>query len=226
MVNVEQLAENYAKAFPGRPGLLASHGWLTGTWAIGACYKNPNKLYGAYPYGYLKRVHAMFPEAKNILHVFSGGLTKEAAMEEATSARRGPVTSYELGSGGAISMWPIYSDIERMELVDLHGESHGRHPTWQGDLFDMPEEWHEQFDLILADPPYSVDDAKKYEVQMVNRGKVTKHLRKFCRLGGSMVWLDVCWPQHRKVEWKTYGHIGLVRSTNHRMRLVSFFEAV
>lgn len=37
--------------------------------------------------------------------------------------------------------------------------------------------------------------------------------------------IDQVWPMHRKAEWKTWGTIGLVRSTNHRMRLVSMFEA-
>lgn len=217
MVNVEQLAENYAKAFPDRPGLLASHGWLTGTWAIGACYKNPNKLYGAYPYGYLKRVHAMFPEAKRILHVFSGGLTRRAAMEEAGWKIDHDKTDLMLLASGY-----------NMELVDIHGPEQGRFPTWQGDLFDYCADTnnHNEFDLVLADPPYSADDAEKYNVAMVNRGAVTNALSSVVKPGGTLVWLDVVWPMFQKAKWNCYGHIGLVRSTNHRMRLVSMFEKV
>lgn len=215
MNNIQALADNYSRAFPDRPGLLASKDWLTGTWAIGACYKNPNKIYGAYPYGYLDRVHAIFPNATSVLHVFSGGMTKEAAEESAW--QYSPCSAWQYATCG---------DTRRMELVDVCGPEQGRHPTWQGDVFDMPGSWRDSFDLILADPPYSAEDAAKYGTPMVNRGKVAHHLRQFCRIGGSLVWLDTVWPMHRKTEWRTYGHIGLVRSTNHRMRLVSIFEAV
>jgi hypothetical protein len=203
-------AKLYNERFPKRPPLAADGNMLNGCWMIGACYKNPNPLYGAYPHGYLERVHAMFPEAVNILHVFSGGLTHENAMD---------VVNKSLPPCGSLD--PI-----QIELVDMHGPEQGRHPTWQGDLFDMPEEWAERFDLILADPPYSADDAVKYDCPAPNRGKIMRALRRVAKPGGSLVWLDQVWPMHRKADWRTYGTIGLVRSTNHRMRLVSMFEAV
>lgn len=191
----------YNTCFPDRPPLAYNHDWITGTWAIGACYKNPNTLYGAYPYGYLKRVHKMFPDARNILHIFSGGMSKDAALSE------------------------LDYQPDRMELVDCKGPEDGRYPTWQGSVLELPEEWNDCFDLILADPPYSTEDAEKYNVPMVNRGAVTTAVRRVCKKGGTMVWLDTQWPMHQKKCWKTYGHIGLVRSTQHRMRLVTFFEA-
>lgn len=217
MINVESLSENYSRTFPGRPGVLASHGWLTGTWAIGACYKNPNPIYGAYPHGYLKRVHSLFPDARSVLHVFSGGLTRQAAMEEAGWSINPGATNIDLLQQG-----------KTMELVDIHGPENGRHPTWQGDIHDFcadPEN-QDTFDLILADPPYSAEDAKKYDVPMVTRRRVISDLHKVAAPGGSLVWLDQVWPQFRKSQWNCYGHIGLVRSTNHRMRLVSMFEKI
>jgi hypothetical protein len=199
--------ERYNERFPNRPPLTTSKdGLVAGTWLIGACYKNPNPLYGAYPHGYLERVHSMFPEARNVLHVFSGGLDVHTAWEAA-----------EFGD---------YREDASIELVDLHGPEEGRAPTWQGDLFDMPTAWHARFDLILADPPYSADDAEKYATPMINRARVTSHLRAFAKTGGHMVWLDQVWPMHSKKRWKTVGQVGLVRSTNHRVRLVTFFEAV
>ena len=72
----------YNERFPDRPPLSGTTDWITGTWCIGSAYSNPNPLYGAYPRGYLKRVHAMFPDAQNALHVFYGGLTEKAAVEE------------------------------------------------------------------------------------------------------------------------------------------------
>lgn len=200
-------ARLYSRAFPDRPALHFNNGWVTGTWAIGACYKNPNKLYGAYPYGYLERVHSMFPDARKILHVFSGGMTVEHAFL--------PVRAN----------FPPVSPVT-IELVDMHGPDEGRYPTWQGDVTAMPEEWADRFDLVLADPPYSAADAVKYDCPAPNRAKVMRELHRVTANGGNLVWLDQVWPMHRKDMWKTWGHIGLVRSTNHRMRLVSMFQKV
>lgn len=212
-------AELYNAAFPDRPGLLYSKGMVVGTWMIGACYKNPNPLYGAYPHGYLARVHSMFPDARNILHAFSGGLTLANAFDAASTMSYIVLNVWVDGEP-----WP--SAGPSIELVDMHGPARGRHPTWQGDLLHMPEEWNGRFDLILADPPYSAADAEKYDCPPPNRRAIMKSLRRVARTGGNLVWLDQVWPQHRKDEWKTWGTIGLLRSTNHRVRMVSMFEAV
>lgn len=209
-MNLAQCAESYNRAFPNRPGLLADAGMIVGCWMIGACYKSPNDLYGAYPRGYLGRVHAMFPEARNVLHVFSGGLTLDAAYQAA----------------GLPDWKTCHVDKAHIELVDIHGPEQGRYPTWQGDVLSMPEEWTGRYDLILADPPYTAEDAAKYDCPAPNRRKIMESLRRVAAPGANLVWLDQCWPQHRKDQWKTWGTVGLVRSTNHRMRLVSFFEAV
>jgi hypothetical protein len=217
-------ARFYNQAFPERPpvycegyedahvleldaaAVVADSRWICGTWCIGACYANPNPLYGAYPRGYLERIHSMFPEARNILHVFSGGLTLEAAVASA-SFRAHTNDDYDI------------------ELVDLHGPEKGRYPTWQGDVHLLPLEWKGRFDLILADPPYSAEDAFTYEVPMIVRRDVMRSLHSVCKRGGNLVWLDTQWPMHRKSQWRTWGHIGLVRSTQHRVRLISMFEA-
>lgn len=208
---IARRAELYNAAFPNRPGLLADAGMVVGTWMIGACYKNPNPLYGAYPKGYLERVHAMFPEARRVLHAFSGGLTYENAKAAHDQF------------GFHVTPRAPARDVE---LVDLKGPEDGRHPTWQGDLHDFCElpDRQGRFDLILADPPYSAGDAEKYGVPMVNRGRVMRSLRKVAARGANLVWLDQVWPMHRKDEWRTWGTIGLVRSTNHRVRMVSMFE--
>ena len=206
LANTSERARFYNEAFPKRPALNHSNGWVTGTWAIGACYKNPNKLYGAYPYGYLARVHSMFPDARKILHVFSGGLTRDSAIEPINTATRNFV---------------FPGDIE---LVDSRGPDEGRYPTWQSDVCTMPEGWANRFDLILADPPYSPDDAEKYGTKMPVIREVMRELHRVAAPGANLVWLATQWPMHRKDQWKTWAHIGLVRSTNHRMRLVSMFQ--
>jgi hypothetical protein len=226
-MNYQDHALFYNEAFPKRPPLAYGNGMVTGVWMIGACYKNPNPLYGAYPHGYLARVHAMFHNAYHVLHAFSGGLTGDAARDAwvgedvchcgSTAEQHTPL----LGC-------PRFRSIYDLELVDMHGPEKGRYPTWQGDIMDFCAltENEGRFDLILADPPYSTKDAAKYDCKMPNRRDVTRALRRVCKRGGNLVWLDQVWPQHRKAEWKTWGTIGLVRSTNHRVRMVSIFEAV
>lgn len=199
------------------PPLAGTDDWVTGTWCIGACYRNGNRLYGAYPRGYLERVHSMFPDARKILHAFSGGLT----IHDAMCVLVAPHGQCDNPTCGA------WHDAE-IELVDMHGPDQGRYPTWQGDLHEfcaLPENAG-RFDLILADPPYSAEDAKKYDCPPPRRADTLRALRVACKRGGNLVWLDQVWPMHRKAEWRTWAHIGLVRSTNHRVRLVSMFEAV
>lgn len=209
-------AESYNRKFPDRPPLTYSHGMLTGCWMIGNCFQNPNPLHGAYPHGYLERVHAMFPDAMRILHAFSGGLTREQARAHTNNY-------YDCATGQVMRGFP--AEV----LVDMHGPSEGRHPTWQGDIHEFCDLHsglkREPFDLILADPPYSKKDAEVYGCPPPNRGLIMQSLRRVARPGTNLVWLDQVWPMHRKTEWKTWGTIGLVRSTNHRVRLVSLFEA-
>lgn len=216
-------ARAYNRKFPDRPKLICSgkSEMVTGTWMIGSCYKNPNPLYGAYPYGYLERVHAMFPDARRILHVFSGGLTKADACKAAWPDW--------FCDGGDVTGDEIVEELRhvtnhQMELVDMWGPEEGRYPTWQGDVLALPEDWEGRFDLILADIPYSAEDAKKYNCPPPNRGKIMRALARVAQPGGNLVFLDTTWPMHRKTDWKTWGTIGLVRSTNHRVRLVSMFQ--
>lgn len=79
------------------------------------------------------------------------------------------------------------------------------------------------FDLILADPPYSVEDAEHYKTTMVKRNKVMDALSR-CETGTHVVWLDQVLPMYRKADWSMQAVIGMVKSTNHRFRVVTIFE--
>ena len=83
-----------------------------------------------------------------------------------------------------------------------------------------------EFDLILADPPYSIEDSEHYSPTMVKRNKVMKALGKKAKGGTHVVWLDQVLPMYRKDEWKLVGIIGMVKSTNHRFRVVTIFEKI
>lgn len=82
----------------------------------------------------------------------------------------------------------------------------------------------DSFDLILADPPYSVEDAEHYGAPMVSRNKVLTECAKVLEYGGFLVWLDQVLPMFRKDTLFLCGLIGIVRSTNHRFRVASIFR--
>ena len=151
---------------------------------MGNNYKGSG-FYGAYPPAYGRRVMSLFPDAKRVLHLFSGSLPK--------------------------------GDYVRFDLrkrADVKGDAHelGKH-------FGAGA-----FDLILADPPYSVEDAKRYGTPMVDRKKCLSEAGKVLTPGGFIVWLDTVLPMFTKREFNLVGLIGMVRSTNHRFRVVSIFQ--
>ena len=80
------------------------------------------------------------------------------------------------------------------------------------------------FSFVMADPPYSVDDAKKYGPALPDKRKVLQELARVVIPGGHLAWLDIPKPQYRKSEWNPWGTIGILRSTNHRGRFLFLFE--
>lgn len=80
------------------------------------------------------------------------------------------------------------------------------------------------YDIILADPPYSGEDADKYGVAMVNRNRVVDELADCMQSGAHLVWLDQVLPMYRKDEFSLEATIGVWRSTNHRFRGISIFR--
>jgi hypothetical protein len=63
--------ENYRRLI-GTPYLGHEAGWTYGTWFIGNSYEKKTDYYGAYQGNFLKRIHALFPERREVLHLFSG----------------------------------------------------------------------------------------------------------------------------------------------------------
>jgi len=183
--------ENYKKEFPKYPPLVKDGRWIYGIWMIGNNYRNKNQYYGEYPPSYLKRVHSLFPDAKNVLHLFCGSVDK--------------------------GLW------ENEVRFDLKKEVN---PDVVGNAESLSSFFNQKFDLILADPPYTNEDANKYGNPMVNRNKVVKECTKILKVGGYLVWLDMVLPMYRKDTLKLIGTIGLIRSTNHRFRVVSIFQLI
>lgn len=80
------------------------------------------------------------------------------------------------------------------------------------------------FDLVLADPPYNEAEAAKYGTKMIGRATVLAAVHRILDPGGFLVWLDHVFPQYAKTDWHLRGLIGLVGSTNHKIRQVTIFE--
>ena len=84
----------------------------------------------------------------------------------------------------------------------------------------------DEFDLILADPPYELRDFEKYGCKPFNKGKAVAECSVITRHGGFLVWLDTILPPFSRRDWELYGIIGLVQSTNHRTRSLSIFQKI
>ncbi len=167
---------------------VAADGRVVGTWIMGNDYRVRSTYYGGYPAGYLRRVAALFPDKRRVLHVFSGKVDL-AAMP-----------------GDTIDVNP---DLAPTFVANAH------------DLSDVPLE---RYDLLLADPPYSVEDAERYQTTMVKRNVVMRSLAAGAAPGAHVVWLDQVLPMYRKDEWAMEAVIGMVKSTNHRFRMITIFR--
>jgi len=140
-----------------------------------------------YPAGYLKRIRALFPDKKHVLHLFSGYV--DTSILPGITVDVSPDVNPD-----------IVDDAQCLTKVPV-----------------------EDFDLILSDPPYSVEDAERYSTSMVKRNKVMRVLGERATPGTHVVWLDQVLPIYRKDQWTIEAIIGMVKSTNHRFRVVTVF---
>jgi hypothetical protein len=106
------------------------------------------------------------------------------------------------------------------DTVDINPDNE---PTYVDDAQTLLKVPLEDYDMVMADPPYSVEDAEHYKTTMVKRNVVMKALGRM-RSGAHVVWLDQTLPQYRKDTFCVEAIIGVVRSTNHRFRVVTVFR--
>ena len=169
---------------------------LYGTWVMGNDYRVSSGYYGGYPATYLRRISALFPDKKDCLHLFSGKVDVE--------------------------QFNIHNPDCRQVRLDINPELE---PDVVADCHNLGEVFApDSFDLILADPPYSVEDAQRYQTTMIKRNNTLKECLKVLKKGGHIVWLDQVLPQYKKVQLKPIAYIGMVKSTNHRFRVITIFE--
>ncbi len=96
-------------------------------------------------------------------------------------------------------------------------------PTYVDDAQKLQGVPLADYDLVLADPPYSVEDCERYQTTMVKRNTVMAALAGLSP-GAHVVWLDQVLPMYRKDTFSIEAVIGMVKSTNHRFRVVTIFR--
>lgn len=108
------------------------------------------------------------------------------------------------------------------DTVDLNAELN---PTYVDDAQRLERVPLAHYDLVLADPPYSVEDCERYQTTMVKRNTVMSALSGL-PVGAHVVWLDQVLPMYRKDTFAMEAVIGCVKSTNHRFRVVTIFKRI
>ena len=78
--------------------------------------------------------------------------------------------------------------------------------------------------LIMADPPYSVEDSEHYKNSMVNRERVIQECALVLKPGGWIIWLDQAIPVFSNNSLRYRGCISYVRSTGNRFRCIVIFQ--
>lgn len=114
-------------------------------------------------------------------------------------------------------------DLEEMpgDTVDVRADLT---PTYLADAHTLAEVPLSQYDLVVADPPYSAEDAEHYGTPMVQRNTIMSVLGKGLASGAHVAWLDQVLPMYRKDQFALEGVIGVVKSTNHRFRVLTIFR--
>ena len=106
------------------------------------------------------------------------------------------------------------------DTVDLNASLN---PTYVDDAQSLAQVPLADYDLVLADPPYSVEDAEHYQTTMIKRNVVMRALQRL-PAGAHVVWLDQVLPMYRKDAFALDALIGMWKSTNHRFRGITIFR--
>ena len=64
--------KNYRRVIRRAAYVSYEDGWAHGMWFLGNSWAVKSGYYGGYPQGYLKRLRALFPDKRRVLHLFSG----------------------------------------------------------------------------------------------------------------------------------------------------------
>jgi hypothetical protein len=168
------------------------------------------KYYGAYPNGFLERARALLGVSPSdaVLHV-CGGRAKEYP---AKPRGFGP-NDRTLDLDAALE--PDYLQPATNPLPDCYyGEEGSTRWPWPA---------------LIADPPYTLEDAEKYApgaCLFPHPNQLLRDMLDVVRVGGRVGMLHYVLPQPPKVGVKFVACVGVVMGYNNRMRVFSVFERV
>jgi hypothetical protein len=115
----------------------------------------------------------------------------------------------------------------RVDLAALPGDTVDINPALEPTYVDDAQKLCgvplADYDLVLADPPYSVEDCERYQTTMVKRNVVMAALAGLSS-GAHVVVLDQVLWMWRKDTFKIEAVIGMVKSSNHRFRVITIFK--
>lgn len=81
-------------------------------------------------------------------------------------------------------------------------------------------------DLFLSDPPYTVEDSKKYGCPPFPLRGMLKEAHRLLRPHGILGILHTYYPSYRRAEWKLRGLIAVVTGFQRATRMFSLFECL
>jgi hypothetical protein len=117
-----------------------------------------------------------------------------------------------------------------VDVGEFHGDTcdvnPNLNPTFVANAHTLEGVRVADYDLILADPPYSAEDADHYGTPLVDRNRVVRALAPRMRVGAHLAWLDQAQPQYRKDTLQPEAAIGIVRSTMHRYRCLLIWNRI
>lgn len=97
------------------------------------------------------------------------------------------VGTWIMGNGDTVDLTALPGDT-----VDINAETT---PTYVDDAQTLERTPVANYDLLLVDPPYSVEDCEHYRTTMIKRNRVMSALGDRARSGAHVVWLDQVLPR-------------------------------
>lgn len=82
------------------------------------------------------------------------------------------------------------------------------------------------FDLVLSDPPYSIEDSKKYGCDPFPQRAFLAEAHRTLNPGGHLGFLHNRYPTYRKKDWKLVGLIAVVTGFERQTRMFSIFRCL
>ncbi|MGH2638403.1 MAG: class I SAM-dependent methyltransferase [Rhabdochlamydiaceae bacterium] len=79
-LTLEERVDHWNETFSEIPKTCYDKGWIYGVWYCGTSFKKAT-YYGQYPPNFLKKVKALFPDKKDVLHVCSGTVKEDITID-------------------------------------------------------------------------------------------------------------------------------------------------